>query len=135
MGQYYTNDVNTTKSIISVLVIVGLSIASLGQISNVMAENDNFMPYGSIANEDQLYTIYKGDIWINVVPSKGNGQFMQITDLETSYTVNEALDRFYPSIQEDTNQFEVMPSVYSNVSLIYQFNDETLFFELLGAVQ
>ena len=128
----------TTQNVLAIVVSIALIAAISNSVSTVNAHTPNFLQYGALNHqEDQLYFVHDGSIYVNTGANMGigNGQFMKITDLETAYNVNDALDRFYPYIQEDTNQFEVMPSQYSNVSLIYQFNDETLNFELLGAVQ
>ena len=123
------NNINQKQNVLATIAMVA-AISILNSLSTVQAQ-ESFMPYGSIANEDELYTIYKGVIYVNVVPSQGNGMFMAITDIDTDYSIDQAIERF--GIQEDVRTFEVQPSLYSDVNLVFQLNDD-LQFEMIGAV-
>lgn len=83
----------STNNQITVLAIVGLSIALMSSIGAVQAELNQKMPYGSIAQEDELFTYVNGTLYLNVVFEKGNGQFMTIPAIvdETEKLLNEGL--------------------------------------------
>jgi hypothetical protein len=113
----------------TVLAIVGLSIAFIfSGIGQALAAptSDLFKPYGSIAQEDQIAVQDKdGYYWVNIVPSQGNGMFMKITDLDDDYSIDQAIDRF--GIDEDIQEFEVQPSLYSDATFLYQLDDDLQF--------
>jgi|SRR5688500_10158762 len=124
---------NTKTQIKTVAIAVMVAIlTSIGSVTDIAAQETNFMPYGSIAQEDQLYTIYEGQIWLNVVLGQGNGQFMKITDIDQDYSIDQAIDRF--GIDEDISSFLVEPSQYSNVALVFEL-DDNLQFQLIGAIE
>jgi hypothetical protein len=115
---------------ISVLAIVALSIASIfAGIETVNAHTPNTLPYGEIGAEDQSYFYHDGVLYINVVPSQGNGFFMAESDIDTDYSIDQAIERF--GINEDVTSFEVQPSIYSEVTVTYEL-DSNLQFQIVG---
>ena len=118
----------------TVLAIVGLSIAMIAgfDIVSTVQAAENFMPYGSVGQEDEELVYSNGFYYLNVVPSEGNGMFMKLTDIDSDYSIDQAIERF--GINEDVRTFEVQPSVYSETALVYQLNDD-LQFEMIGVVQ
>ncbi len=126
---------NTKQQKQTVAIAVMIAIVSvMSQVSTVSAHTPNFLNYGELNHqEDELYFMHDGMMYINAVPSQGNGMFMSESDIETSYSVDSAIERF--GINEDSHSFSVQPSQYSDVELTFMFNDETLKFELIGATQ
>lgn len=120
------------KNVLAIVASIAI-LSSFGLVSTVQAHTPLTLPYGEVGQEDETYFFHDGMLYINAVPSQGNGLFISEPDLDDDYTVDQAIDRF--GIDEDARNFVVEPSVYSNVGLFYQFNDETLFFELIGAVE
>lgn len=109
----------------SFAIVCLITIASIGHVN---AQEANFMPYGSIGQEDQSYVFYDGHFWVNTQANLGigNGQFMKIVDLDKDYTIDQAIERF--GIYEDTTSFIVQPSLYSNT--VFLFELEGNFFEI-----
>lgn len=115
---------NTKIQIISVLTIVAISIVSLGHINNNV-EASIFMPYGSIGNEDQIYTQDENGLYyINTMTNYGigNGSFEQINEINIRFDINEAIKTF--GINEDTQSFIYEPVLsngeFSNVLFMYE---------------
>ena len=130
---------NTQNQIKTVAISAIIALLSIGGLVSTVQAQEAYIPYGTqvnndIAYEDKPYVILNDEhVYINVVPTQGNRQFA-LTDLETDYTVDEMIDRF--GLEEDTNSFVVEPfNNISNVGIVYQFNDETLTFQLIGAVE
>lgn len=128
----YMNNKNMKQNVLATIAMVA-AISILSGLNTVNAHTPNTLPYGEVGQEDELYFQHHGSIYINAVPSQGNGLFMEITDIDTDYTVDQAIERF--GIMEDTNSFLVQPSLYSEVNLVFMFNDEKLNFQLIGAIQ
>ena len=123
---YIVNLQMNTKQKQNVLATIAMVavVSILSGLSTVQAEK-NFMPYGSIGQEDQIYVKHDGYYWVNIVPSQGNGMFMKITDLDSDYSINQAIDRF--GINEDSTSFIVQPSVYSNTVFMFELDDNLQF--------
>ena len=121
---------NTTTKQITVLAVFGLLTAALSSIQTVGAQETNFMPYGSIGQEDESAVYHDGHFWVNTGANLGigNGQFMKITDLDNDYTIDQAIERF--GIYEDTESFIVQPSLYSNTVFLFEI-DNNGFFQLV----
>ena len=111
---------NQIITIITVLTIVGISIVSTNQVYAAI-----FMPYGSIGQEDQLYTqdndgLYYVNTGMNY--GKGNGSFEQVNEINDNFSINGAIKTF--GINEDTEQFIYEPILsngeYSNVLFMYE---------------
>ena len=122
--------VSKTKMVISVITSLTLVFILSSSVNSVFASS-NFMSYGSIANEDELFTIHDGSIYVNIVHN-GNGQFMKVTDIDTNYSIDQAIERF--NIHEDTTSFVVEPSIYSETGLVFEL-DNDLQFQLIGAIE
>lgn len=103
-----------------------LSVSS--NVQTVGAQEANFMPYGSIGQEDESYVYHDGYFWVNTGANLGvgNGQFMKITDLDSDYTIDQALERF-PQIYEDIEEFIVQPSLYSNTVFMFEIDSDNMF--------
>src|SRR5690606_19834830 len=89
---------------------------------NVAVYGAEFAQYGSIGQEDELFTYHNGEYWVNIVLEKGNGQFMS-TGLEGSYSIDEAIKEF--GIYEDTESFIIEPEYngkFSNVLFLYEID-------------
>ena len=123
---------NTTNKIITLAIGVMIAIIATNPLS-AAAHTPNFLPYGEVGQEDQAYFWHDGVLYINAVPSQGNGLFIAETDIDQDYTIDQAIDRF--GIDEDSHSFVVEPSELSDVGLVFMFNDETLNFELIGAIE
>ena len=82
-----------------------------------------------MAQEDQIYFKHDGFYYVNAVPSQGNGLFMKITDLDNDYSIDQAIERF--GIDEDVEEFEVQPSLYSKTTFLFQL-DSDLQFQMNG---
>jgi hypothetical protein len=123
---------NTTSQNVLAIVASIAIIVSLSQVSTVQAHTPNLMPYGEVGQEDQAYYWHDGVLYINAVPSVGNGLFIAETDIDQDYSIDQAIDRFH--IDEDTTHFNVQPSLYSETELVYQL-DKDLQFQLIGVVQ
>ncbi len=126
---------NTTKQkqnvlaiVASIAILVSLSI----QVSTVSAHTPTIFQYGTIAEEDQDFAVHDGKIYLNTVYEDHSGNFRMAMDSELN--INEALDRFYPSIQEDTNSFTVQKD-WNNLGMTFMFNDETLTFQFIGVTE
>ncbi len=133
MGKYIVNlQMNsTTSKKITVAIAVMIAISAIPSVT-VQAHTPNFMPYGEIAQEDEPFYGHDGALYLNVVPNPGNGMFMKLTDIDTDYSIDQAIERFH--IDEDTTHFNVQPSLYSETELVYQLDDD-LQFQLIGVVQ
>jgi len=122
-------NIKTTSKILAVLTAM-IAISSLiGSVSTVSAHTPNFMPYGEVGQEDQAYYWHDGILYINAVPSVGNGLFIAESDIDQDYSIDQAIDRF--GIDEDITSFEVQPSEFSNVTVTYQL-DDNLQFQIVG---
>jgi hypothetical protein len=135
MGQcivYLQMNNKTTSKILAVLTAMIAMSSLIGSVSTVSAHTPNFMPYGEVGQEDQAYYWHDGVLYINAVPSVGNGLFIAETDIDQDYSIDQAIDRFH--IDEDTTHFNVQPSLYSETELVYQL-DKDLQFQLIGVVQ
>jgi hypothetical protein len=119
---------NTQNQIKTVLAIVGLSMVMIAT-NQVFAHTPNFMNYGEIAQEDQAYYWHDGVLYINAVPSVGNGLFIAESDIDQDYSIDQAIDRF--GIDEDITSFVVQPSEFSDVTVTYQL-DDNLQFQIVG---
>lgn len=118
----------------TVLTMVGLSIVilvAINGVSTVQAQSA-FMPYGSIGDEDQSLVFYKGFYYLNIVPSQGHGQFMKLIDIDSDYSIDQAIQRF--GVDEDTTHFNVQPSVFSDTELVYQLDEDNQF-QMIGTVE
>jgi hypothetical protein len=111
-----------TSIIISVLALVALSSAA---IQTVSAHTPNSLPYGEIGQEDESHFYHDGVLYINAVPSQGNGLFIAQTDIDEDYSIDQAIERF--GIYEDTQMFYVQPSEYSTVTVKYQLDNDLQF--------
>lgn len=120
----------TIKTVLTMSVII-VVLAAINGLSTVQAQTDAFMPYGSIGQEDQPLVYHDGYYYLNIVPSQGNGMFMKLTDIDSDYSIDQAIERF--GIQEDTTHFNVQPSMFSETELVYQLDDD-LQFQLIGVV-
>lgn len=109
------------------LGVLGLTIAFIGvlNIYGAFGHTPESMPYGEIGQEDQLYFYHHGVLYINVVPTQGNGFFMGEPDINQDYSIDQAIERF--GIYEDTTDFNIKPSIYSNVTVLYQLDDDLQF--------
>ena len=118
---------NTTTQKQNVLAIVA-SIAilvSLNQVSIAAAHTPNTMPYGQVGQEDEDYFWHDGVLYINAVPTPGNGLFIAESDIDADYSIDQAIDRF--GIDEDIKAFIVQPSQFSNVVIMYELDDNLQF--------
>lgn len=113
------------QTIKTVLAIVGLSIAFFSISGQAFAAQTNFMPYGSIGQEDQLFTRdSNGLYYVNTMTNygKGNGQFEQVNEINDHFTIDGAIKVF--GINEDTQAFIYEPVLsngqYSNVLFMYE---------------
>lgn len=111
--------------IVSLITIVGTINSSLVTVS---AHTPNTLPYGEIGQEDELYFWHDDVLYINAVPSIGNGLFIAETDIDKDYSIDQAIQRFH--IDEDITAFNVKPSLYSNAIVLYEL-DENLQFQLV----
>ena len=115
----------------TIAMVAMIAIISSTGVSTVQADDDIFMPYGSVGQEDQVLVFKDGYYYLNVVPSGSNGMFMKLTDIDKDYSIDQAIERFH--ISEDTTHFNVKPSVFSSTELAYQL-DDNLQFQMIGAV-
>lgn len=124
---------NNKTQKLNVLATIAMvaAISILSGFSTVSAHTPNTLDYGALGHfEDESHFYHDGMLYVNVVESQGNGFFMSESDIKQEYTVDNAIQRF--GIDEDVNSFQVQPSIYSDVKVIYMFNDETLTFQLLS---
>jgi hypothetical protein len=119
----------TTSIIISVFALFALLSAT---VQTVGAHSPNTLPYGEIGQEDESYFYHHGVLYINAVPSQGNGLFIAQTDIDEDYSIDQAIERF--GIYEDTTDFNVKPSQYSNV-IVYYSLDEDLQFQITAIAE
>ena len=113
---------NKTTSIVAIITMIAISAAN---ISSVTAHTPNFIPYGQIGQEDESYFYHDGVLYINAIPSKGNGLFIAETDIDQDYSIDQAIDRF--GIDEDVTSFSVQPSIFSEVEVTYELDDNLQF--------
>lgn len=110
----------TTSIIISVLALVALS-----SVATMALAYKNTIPYGVIGQEDELSFYHDGILYINAVPSQGNGLFIAEPDIDQDYSIDQAISRFH--IDEDITAFNVKPSLYSNVTIMYELDNDLQF--------
>lgn len=122
---------NAYKTTIVLTIVASIAILGSNFSSTVQAQTDAFMPYGSIGQEDQPLVYHDGYYYLNIVPSQGNGLFMKLTDIDSDYSIDAAIQRFH--IDEDVTSFNVQPSMFSETELVYQLDDD-LQFQLIGVV-
>ena len=123
---------NTQNQIKLLAVLTAMiAFASISAVSTVSAHTPTIFQYGTIAEEDENYAIHDGAVYLNSLYEDNSGNFRYAMPAE--FTVDEALDRFYPSIQEDTNSFTVQKD-WNNLGMTFMFNDETLTFQFIGVV-
>jgi hypothetical protein len=125
------NTTNNQNKTVAIAVMIAISAILATNVSTVNAHTPNFMPYGEVGQEDQAYYWHDGVLYINAVPSVGNGLFIAETDIDQDYSIDQAIDRFH--IDEDTTSFNVQPSMFSETELVYQLDDD-LQFQLIGVV-
>lgn len=116
------------NTILKISALSGFVIALLGSIlvSTVFAHTTpNFMPYGEMGQEDELYYYHDGVLYINAVLSQGNGMFIAEPDIDDDYSIDQAIERF--GINEDVQVFNVKPSIYSDVTIMYELDDDLQF--------
>ena len=107
---------------------ISLIIASLAMTNGlvtVSAHTPTTLPYGEIGQEDESYFYHDNVLYINAVPSKGNGLFIAETDIDQDYSIDQAIDRF--GIDEDVTSFSVQPSIFSEVEVTYELDDNLQF--------
>jgi hypothetical protein len=124
------NNQNVLAIVASIAIIAAIS--SIGSVTDIFAHTPTIFQYGTIGQEDEDYAIHDGAVYLNAVYEDHSGNFRYAMPAE--FTVNEALDRFYPSIQEDTHSFTVEKD-WNSLGMIYMFNDETLTFQFIGVTQ
>ena len=95
-----------TSITISVLALIALS--SVASVQTVGAY-ENFIPYGQVGQEDETHFYHDGVLYINAVPSKGNGLFIAESDIDQDYSIDQAIERF--GIYEDQGTFSVQSSI------------------------
>ena len=99
------------------------AISILSSLSTVQAAI--FENYGSIGQEDQIYTQdSNGLYYVNTMTNygNGNGMFEQVNEINDNFTIDGAIKTF--GINEDIQQFIYEPklsnSEYSNVLFMYE---------------
>lgn len=122
--QYNTYMNNKNMSFAISLIIASFALSNIG-LSTASAHTPNFLPYGEVGQEDELYFYHDGVLYINAVPSKGNGLFIAESDIDKDYSIDQAIERFH--INEDTTSFNVKPSIYSNVTVMYELDSDLQF--------
>lgn len=115
------NNINMSFAISLIIA----SFAAINIVSAVQGHTPTTMPYGEVGQEDQPYYWHDGVLYVNAVPSQGNGLFLAETDIDQSYTIDQAIDRF--GIDEDIKAFIVQPSEFSNVVIMYELDDNLQF--------
>ena len=124
----YNYKMNSTNQIKNVLAIVA-SIAMIAYISSsvsaVQGHTPTTIPYGQIGQEDQAYFWHDGVLYINAIPTQGNGLFIAEYDIDQDYSIDQAIDRF--GIDEDVTSFTVQPSVFSEVEVTYELDSDLQF--------
>ena len=109
----------------NILAVLTAMIAILGSVSTVSAHTPTTMPYGEVGFEDQAYYWHDGVLYINAVPSVGNGLFIAETDIDQDYSIDQAIERF--GIDEDITSFNVQPSEFSTVQVTYELDSDLQF--------
>ncbi len=125
------NNTNSKQNVLAIVASIAIIVASLSQVSTVQGY-ETIYQYGTVAAEDEDFAVVDGNVYLNTVYEDNSGNFRYAMPAE--FTVDEALDRFYPSIQEDTNSFTVQKD-WNNLGMIFQFNDESLTFQFIGVSQ
>lgn len=123
-------NIKTTSKLLAVLTAM-IALTSMG-VSTVSAHTPTIFQYGTIAQEDQDFAVHDGAVYLNAIYEDNSGNFRYAMTAEL--TIDEALDRFYPDIQEDTNQFTIYKD-WNNLGMIFQYNDETQTFQFIGVSQ
>lgn len=121
----YTYGMNTTKMNITLAIGVMIAISLSGFAVSAEAHTPATMPYGEVGQEDEAYFWHDGVLYINAVPSQGNGMFIAEYDIDQDYSIDQAIDRF--GIDEDISSFEVQPSAFSEVVVTYELDDNLQF--------
>jgi hypothetical protein len=122
-----TNLNGLIKIALGVGFFTGLFMALMVSLGapNALGHSPNFLEYGEVGAEDELYFYHHGVLYINAVPSQGNGLFIAETDIDQDYSIDQAIERF--GIYEDTEVFNVKPSQYSNVIVMYELDEDLQF--------
>ena len=124
--KHYNTYMNTKNMSFAIsLIIASFAIATISGLSAVQGHTPNTIPYGEIGQEDEAYFWHDGVLYINAVPSVGNGLFLAESDIDQDYSIDQAIERF--GINEDSTSFIVQPSVYTNVVIMYQLDDNLQF--------
>src|SRR6476620_10992835 len=82
-------NIKTTSKILAVLTAM-IAISAIS-VSTVQAHIPNTMSYGEVGQEDQAYYWHDGVLYINAVPSVGNGLFIAETDIDEDYSIDQAI--------------------------------------------
>ncbi len=113
---------NKNMSFAISLIIASFALSAIGSVT---AHTPTTLPYGEVGQEDESYFYHDGVLYINAVPSKGNGLFIAESDIDQDYSIDQAIERFH--IDEDVTSFKVNPSLYSDVTVTYQLDDNLQF--------
>lgn len=119
------NQLAQNKVFMISLVVLGIVtlIGTSGQFAQAHHMGlPEFMPYGSVGQEDELTANVNGDYYVNIVLGKGNGQFMLVDYIIDQYTAKGAYKMFGVTDHKD---FIVEPSYagfYSNVLFMYKWD-------------
>lgn len=110
-----------------VLIVSLITIVISANLSTTV-QAVQFEQYGSIGQEDQLYTqdnngLYYVNTGINY--GIGNGSFEQINEINDHFTINGAIKTF--GINEDTQSF-----IYEPVLSNGKYSDVLFMYELVG---
>ena len=128
MGRYIVNLLMNTKQMVFAIVLSIAAISAMSALSTVQAQQTIYQ-YGEYAQEDELYFVKDGNVYLNTVYEDNSGNFRYA--IQAEFTVNEAIERF--NINEDTHSFTVEKD-WNNSEMIFMFNDETLTFQFIGVV-
>jgi len=117
------NTMNKTVFAMSVIIATILSVNI--SVSAVQGHTPTTLKYGEVGQEDQSYFWHDGVLYINAVPTQGNGLFIAETDIDQDYSIDQAIERF--GINEDITSFNVQPSEFSDVTVIYELDSDLQF--------
>lgn len=116
----------------------GLTVAFIGLSILILFStpvHGKLLPYGSIGQEDELFTTDKNGLYYvntGVKYGIGNGSFEQVNEINEHFTINGAIKTF--GIYEDTEAFIYEPILsngkHSDILFVYKINGEH--FELIS---
>lgn len=115
------NTKNQLKTVLAMSIIIAILSTNM---STVQGHIPNFMPYGEIGQEDQLFFKHHDLYYINTADNLNNdGMFAQVNEINDSFTVNGAQKVF--NIADGTTSFIYEPIIngkFMNVLFLYEFD-------------